>query len=120
MRGLTKADVKPLYKKNYWDAVKADELPSGVDVSCADLCVNAGPGRAAKILQRVVGATADGAIGPKTIALVHDFDEEEVLHKYYNGREGFYRGLSDYKIYGKGWSRRNKETLEKALTLLGD
>jgi lysozyme family protein len=120
MRELTKADVKPLYKKNYWDAIKADELPSGVDVSCADLCVNAGPGRAAKILQRVVGATADGAIGPKTIAAVHDFDEEEILHKYYNGREGFYRGLSDYKIYGKGWSRRNKETLEKALALLGD
>ncbi len=118
MRKLTKEDVKPLYKKNYWDAVKGDDLPSGVDVSCADLCVNAGPGRAAKILQRVVGATADGAIGPKTLGMVHDFDPKDILHKYYDGREGFYRSLNDYTVYGRGWSRRNKETLEKALELL--
>ena len=102
----------------YWDAVKADALPSGCDVSVADLCVNAGPGRAAKILQRVVGATADGAIGPKTLAMVHNFDPKDILHKYYDGREGFYRSLNDYKVYGRGWSRRNKETLEKALELL--
>ena len=120
MRELTVDDVKPLYKKNYWDAVKADELPSGIDVSCADLCVNAGPGRAAKILQRSVSATADGAIGPKTIAAVYDFDPVDVLHKYYDGREKFYRSLDDYKIYGKGWSRRNTETLEKALGLANE
>jgi lysozyme family protein len=120
MRELTVDDVKPLYKKNYWDAVKADELPSGIDVSCADLCVNAGPGRAAKILQRSVSATADGAIGPKTIAAVYDFDPVDVLHKYYDGREAFYRSLDDYKIYGKGWSRRNTETLEKALGLANE
>ena len=120
MKKLTVDDVKPLYKKNYWDAIKADDLPSGVDVSCADLCVNAGPRRAAKILQRAVSATADGAIGPQTVAAVYDFDAIDVLHKYYDGREKFYRGLDDYKIYGNGWSRRNTETLEKALELVDE
>jgi len=118
MRKLTKEDVKPLYKANYWDVVRADQLPSGCDISVADLCVNAGPKQAAKILQRVVGATADGRIGPKTIGAVHNFSPEEILHKYYDGREGFYRSLDDYKIYGNGWTRRNKETLEQALELL--
>ena len=99
MKKLTVDDVKPLYKQNYWNAIRGDDLPSGVDVSCADLCVNAGPGRAAKILQRAVSAKADGAIGPQTVA-------------------AFYRSMDDYKIYGKGWSSRNTETLEKALELI--
>ena len=32
MRGLTPEDVGPLYKKNYWDRVKGDDLPSGLDL----------------------------------------------------------------------------------------
>ena len=31
MRNLTPEDVAPIYKKNYWDRVKGDDLPSGVD-----------------------------------------------------------------------------------------
>lgn len=118
MRALTEEDVKPLYKRNYWDAVHADKLPSGVDVSVADLCVNAGPGRAAKILQRCVGAKADGAVGPMTLRAVHDVEPGKLLDLYYEQRESFYRRLKDYAIYGKGWSRRNKETLERAKELL--
>jgi lysozyme family protein len=120
MKKLTKDDVKPLYKQNYWNAVKADNLPSGLDVSCADLCVNAGPSRASKILQRVVGQKRDGKIGPMTLKAVQDKNPKDLLEKYYHGREAFYRSLGDYEIYGKGWSRRNKETLEKALELLDE
>lgn len=117
MKQLTVDDVAPLYKTNYWDAIKADDLPSGVDVSCADLCVNAGPRRAAKVLQKSVGAKADGKIGPQTMAAVSLQTAPEILQNYYDERERFYRSLKDYKVFGKGWSRRNKETLEKALEL---
>lgn len=117
MRELTVEDVKPFYKIGYWDTIKADDLPSGVDVSCADMGVNAGPKRASKILQRAVGAVADGKIGPKTLAAVNAMDPVEVLHNYYEGREKFYRSLSSYERYGRGWSRRNKETLETSLEL---
>lgn len=118
MRKLTKDDVKPLYKKNYWDTCRCDDLPSGLDISIADLSVNAGKSRASKILQRIVGVSQDGAIGNQTLKAVADFEPKELIEKYYDGREGFYRSLDDYKIYGKGWSRRNKETLEKALKLM--
>ena len=49
---LTEEDVKPLYKKNYWDAVKADHLPSGVDISTADMCVNADQAELPKYCKR--------------------------------------------------------------------
>ena len=118
MKKLTKEDVEPLYKRNYWDVVKADDLPSGLDISVSDLAVNAGPSQASKLLQRVVGAAADGKIGPNTLRSVMNHEPKEILEKYYDARESFYRSLKDYEHFGRGWSRRNKETLEKALKLI--
>ena len=79
MRDLKPSDVAPLYKKKYWNRIKCDQLPQGVDVFCFDWCVNSGPKRPAQALQRIIGATADGVIGPKSLQAVANFDEHEVL-----------------------------------------
>ncbi len=55
-----------------------------------------------------------------TIKAVYDHEPRDILEKYYDGREAFYRRLKDYERYGRGWSRRNKETLERALELLDE
>ena len=93
---------------------------NGLDFCVADLAYNAGGRRSVKILQRAVAAKPDGLIGSKTIAACHDLTPKDALDKYYYGREQYYQSLDDYKIYGKGWSRRNKETLELALGLLNE
>jgi lysozyme family protein len=118
MRKLTKEDVKPFYEKDYWRPIRADDLYSGLDYSVADMAVNAGPSRAAKLLQRVLAVKADGKIGNQTLKAMHDHEPKELIEKYYDAREGFYRKLDDYKHFGKGWSRRNKETLEKSLAMI--
>ena len=41
-------------------------MPLGVDYIYFDMAVNAGPARAAILLQRALGVTADGRIGPVT------------------------------------------------------
>ena len=66
MKDLTVEDVAPIYKKGYWDRMKCDEIPNGLDLCLFDFGVNAGPGRAAKFLQRMIGTTVDGGIGPNT------------------------------------------------------
>jgi lysozyme family protein len=71
-----------------------------------------------KALQRVLGATADGAIGPKTLAMVPDHDPKDLIEKIYEARQHFYKNLSTFATFGKGWTRRNKETLEIALSML--
>ena len=43
---------------------------------------------------------------------------KSLIEKYYDAREGFYRKLKDYEIYGRGWSRRNKETFEISKDLI--
>ncbi len=119
MRALTKIDVSPIYRSNYWDRGHCDDLPSGVDWSVFDWGVNSGMGRAAKALQRVVGATADGAIGPMTVKATHAMKPYDVIVKMHAVRQEFYESLSTFKTFGRGWSRRNDETLEAALEMAG-
>ena len=118
MRDLTPDDVAPIYKKNYWDRVKGDLLPSGLDWACFDWAVNSGSGRPAKAVQRAVGATVDGAIGKQTVGLIMEKDPEFIIDYVYTVRKSFYESLDDYKHFGRGWSRRNKDTLRQALSMV--
>ena len=76
MKDLLVEDVAPIYKKGYWDKMKGDDLPSGLDLCVFDFGVNAGPGRAAKFLQQMIGTTVDGGIGPNTLAKVEEYVRE--------------------------------------------
>ena len=118
MRDLTPEDVAPIYKKNYWDRVKGDDLPSGVDWACFDWAVNSGSGRPAKALQRCVGATPDGAIGPMTLRAVADNEPKKLVEGVYTQRQKFYEDLKTFETFGRGWTRRNKETLDSALEMI--
>ena len=118
MQKLTVADVAPIYKQDYWDRVRADDLPSGVDWAVFDWQVNSGA-RSAKALQRNVGAKADGAVGPMTLQAVANHDPEDIIRNMHSSRDTFYRSLKLFDRYGRGWTRRNDETLEAALQMLG-
>jgi len=116
MRELTPASVAPLYKRKYWDAVRADELLSGVDYCVFDCAVNSGPGRAIKFLQSCVGATPDGGFGPATMAAVNKVqDAKKLIEDYSNERLEFLMSLPTFDTFGKGWSRRVKEVKDEAL-----
>jgi lysozyme family protein len=119
MKKLTPADVEPLYKKKYWDAVRADELPSGIDYLVFDMGVNAGPGRSIKLLQSAVGVPADGGLGPITMKAVLAADPVELIDSFSEEKEAFYRSLNTFETYGKGWLNRIAAVKVKANTMLG-
>tara|TARA_Y100001937_G_scaffold61144_1_gene83587 strand:- start:23 stop:532 length:510 start_codon:yes stop_codon:yes gene_type:complete len=118
MKELTKEDVEPIYKKNYWDRVKGDDLPLGLDLCIFDFAVNAGPGRAAKFIQRLVNTTVDGGIGPNTLGKINEYVDnygiEQTISSYALMRQNYYEGLSTFDTFGKGWTRRVSEVTEKA------
>ena len=121
MKDLTVDDVAPIYKKNYWDKMKGDDLPSGLDLCVFDFGVNAGPGRAAKYLQIMIGTVADGGIGPNTLKKLNDYVEEhgieDTIKNYQSDRQKYYESLSTFDTFGKGWTRRVDETTELALEM---
>tara|TARA_R100001460_G_scaffold47623_1_gene85443 strand:- start:131 stop:649 length:519 start_codon:yes stop_codon:yes gene_type:complete len=120
MKALTPIDVAPIYKKNYWDKLRADDLPAGLDFAAFDWGVNSGNGRPAKVIQKYIGATQDGAIGPKSLTLVAENDPSKIIQYLYEQRQKFYEGLKHFKTFGKGWTRRNQETLKAAMEMANE
>jgi len=118
MKKLTPADVKPFYKKKFWDVCRCDDLPSGIDYLVFDFAVNAGCGGSAKLLQTVVGVTPDGGIGPITLAAVNAIAENELVEKFSQAKEDFYRGLSNFNVYGVGWLNRVAAVKQKATSMV--
>ncbi len=122
MKDLTVEDVAPIYKKNYWGRAKCDQLPSGLDLAVFDWSVNSGVGRAVKKLQKMIGTVADGGIGPNTLKSLEEYIRhhglETTIENYKDIRQAFYRSLSTFNTFGKGWTRRNNETLEAALKMI--
>jgi len=103
-----------MYKRKYWDAVKGDDLPEGVDYVVFDCAVNSGPGRAAKFLQEVVKVNADGAIGPATLKAVAAMHPADIISAYNIRRLDFLQALPTWDTFGKGWARRVVEVKSKA------
>lgn len=119
MRALGPQDVAPLYKKNYWDKIQGDKLPSGVDYACFDLAVNSGVGRAAKTLQKAVGVAQDGAIGPATLAAVESQNPRDLATEICEIRLNFLQSLPTWDTFGKGWGRRVAEVEKVAFEMVG-
>ena len=118
MRALTPETVGPMYKAKYWDKIKGDDLPTGVDYAVFDAAINSGPGRAAKWLQSVVGAVPDGAIGAGTLGKVAAMDAEDIVEKYQETRLAFMQSLPTWDTFGKGWGRRVTEVKDAALKMV--
>lgn len=122
MVDLTVEDVEPIYEKKYWSRVKADDLPNGLDLCVFDFAVNAGPGRAAKYLQSMIGTTVDGGIGPNTLRAVGNYVEEvglqTAIENYQANRQRYYEKLNTFETFGRGWTRRVEETTAEAVALI--
>ena len=115
MRALTPEIVGPMYKVKYWDKIKGDDLPTGVDYAVFDAAINSGPGRAAKWLQQAVGAVPDGAIGAGTLGKVAAMEPAAIIEKYQETRLAFMQSLPTWDTFGKGWGRRVAEVRDAAL-----
>ena len=116
MRAMSRNDAKAIYRKQYWDAVKADQLPFVVAFQLFDAAVNHGVRRAVLLIQQTVGTTQDGVIGGKTIQAISSRDPQQLALLFNAVRLEFYAGLADFAHFGKGWTRRVAVNLRFAAT----
>ena len=118
MKALTKEDVKPLYKKRYWDAIHGDAIPSGLDYCIFDCAINSGVNRSAKIIQEIVGVFADGAIGNNTVSAITQLNPVTAINEFCDKRQAFLESLKTFPVFGKGWSKRVSEVRIRALEMV--
>lgn len=115
LKRMDPAIAERIYADTYWGAVNGDGLPPGVDLMVFDHGVNAGPTRAAKLLQRLLGVEQDGAIGPITATAAWAKDPLELVQSYADARLDYYRALATWKKFGRGWESRVRGTEDKAI-----
>ena len=104
---LSNDERDAIYRRQYWDAVKGDQLPEGVDFVVFDGAVNSGPGQSIKWLQRALGVEADGQLGMVTLGALDKVKNHDALvDRIIDRREAFLRALKTFKTFGKGWMAR--------------
>lgn len=119
VRDLTREEALAIYKAQYWDAVRGDDLPDGLGYAVFDYGVNSGPARAIKDLQRSVGVAADGIIGVMTLDAISKRQVADLITGLGDKRRAFVRGLSTYSTFGRGWEARINSVERNALSLIG-
>lgn len=106
VRFISDDEVRAIYHGQYWDAVKADELPHGIDYCTFDAAVNSGPSRGVKWLQRAVLANPDGTVGNETLGKVKTVPAYTIILRMCEDRMSFLQRLGNWSTFGKGWTRR--------------
>jgi len=106
LKNISDQDVYNLYKQNYWDKVKGDDLPLGVDYAVFDASVNMGVDRASKLIQEAAGVPADGVIGNGTLQVIKNANPIDLINKFSDEKDAFYKSLPTFGTFGKGWLNR--------------
>lgn len=117
MRDLTRDQANKIYKRDYWDAVNGDKLPSGLDLVAFDGAVNSGVSRGAKWVQRALGVKQDGRIGPATLKAAKVADVEQAIRDACMYRLLFLQSLKTWWKYKNGWTTRVKSVESAALEM---
>jgi lysozyme family protein len=118
VRLITEVEVRYIYEREFWRPPRCHLMTPPLDLLLFDSAVQHGAGRAAKLLQSVVGAFQDGAIGPKTMGAVTEFERRKgiagLVRVYVARRRMFYadiiRNDPSQKVFEKGWENRLNAT----------
>lgn len=97
-----------IYRFQYWNVIKGDQLPPGLDYVVFDGAVNSGPVQSVKWLQRALGVELiDGNIGTATLRAIEECeDHDRLIALICDRRMAFLRSLKTWGRFGKGWSSR--------------
>lgn len=125
VKSIELPEVQEIYKKSYWDSIRADEIPSGLDYCVFDYAVNSGPSQAIKTLQRAINShgdrniAVDGRIGDVTLEGAKSYDPKALIEEVCGGRDTFYHSLKSlFPTFGKGWMSRLGRVHDRALAMV--
>ncbi|MDY0124499.1 glycosyl hydrolase 108 family protein [Sulfurimonas sp.] len=111
IKNLTTDEAKAIYKQDYWDSIKGDEINSDlVAYEIFDTAVNMGSRTASKLAQVIIGSHPDGIIGVQSLAKLNEINEELFLVKYKLAKIARYAYLVKIRPENKkflfGWINR--------------
>ncbi len=119
MRAMGVDEAKVIYRARYWNALRCDDLPPGLDYAVFDYGVNSGTARAAKVLRRLLGLAEAGGVDAAVLAAVRGREPAQLIVALCDERLAFLQQLRTWPTFGRGWSRRVAEVRATALSMAG-
>lgn len=114
IQNLTLERAKELYRRDYWGPAGCDGVPPAVKFDLFDFAVNSGVRTAVKCLQRAVGETPDGILGPLTLQAVQSMPPLRLVARFNGARLMHLADVPTWPAYGRGWARRVAANLLEA------
>jgi lysozyme family protein len=68
-------------------------------------------------VQKIVGAEADGSIGPATVAAIKTMKPRDIIAEMTKRKLEFYKGLDDWPVFGRGWTNRAQAIEQAAVAI---
>jgi len=115
VKAMTLADAKTIYRTKYWNTLSLDYINDRAIATCMfDEGVNFGISIAAKFAQQICKVSADGHIGPISIAAINGSTEQVFIPAFVDLCKARYKSLlwkpSNWTFY-KGWMARANRLL---------
>lgn len=135
VRKISDDELQEIYRFQYWDMIRGDQLWSGLDYTVADGAINSGIAQSVKWLQRSVRVEVspgvwnindDGIIGVKTLQAANAVnDRAALIEKICSKRLQFLKTIRNKKTgallwaaFGNGWGRRVEEVKKRSLDMI--
>lgn len=112
IKNLSVDAAKSIYRRDFWQPL-ADAHPS-IKFQVFDFAVNGGLSVAIRKLQAAIGVADDGHWGLVSAQALSSLDVNDVLLRFNAQRLRFYASLSNWPVYGKGWTVRVAGNLDYA------
>jgi lysozyme family protein len=119
---LTLEQARDIYRRDYWNAVRGDELPELLALAAFDGVTQ--HEIEPRLFQRALRVREDGIVGPRTIAAAQQADPHEFLIAHLRIRARYYMELTQLtprlERFLDGWLNRLFRLHARALSLKGE
>ncbi|MBF0121618.1 MAG: secretion activator protein [Desulfobacterales bacterium] len=111
---LTIDKAKEIYRKDFWNKLKLDQIQFPLNALIFDFTVHSGQNRAVSLLQEILSISKDGIIGHTTLQAIKNKSEQNLKGlciEYQHKRTLFILNLilskqSYWDSFGRGWINR--------------
>lgn len=115
VKNISQSELEALYKRDYWDVIRGDDLPAGIDLATFDYAVNSGTNRAVKHLQATLSLMQTGIMNAEVISAANK--NPKAWAALCDRRLAFLKSLGTWSTFGRGWGDRVADVRRKAAAL---
>jgi lysozyme family protein len=114
IQAMTIERAREIYARDFWGPAGCDAMPDVAKLQVFDTAVNSGVGTAIRLVQRAVGVTVDGELGPHTLQAIGSMPAARFIARFNAHRLEYMAGLQTWPSFGRGWARRIAANLMEA------